>query len=201
MSSTSSGAFSVIVKLRLIFGNFEALLCIVFTLQHVARMVTLHLKQILWIPPVMGHASSYWGCHNTQCGWCMAAAASRRSHPSPDSAGPVCSALCQQPQTSNSHSAHILQHCTDIFAIMQFKCTLVIRTSNSNSVDIWWSRNSIPISRTRLKPTISVIYTSTHPHCPFSTSIKRSSVSAVVASPRPRLCSQFNFQFPISTSS
>ena len=124
-----------------------------------------------------------------------------RSHPSPDSAGPVCSALCQQPQTSNSHSAHILQHCTDIFAIMQFKCTLVIRTSNSNSVDIWWSRNSIPISRTRLKPTISVIYTSTHPHCPFSTSIKRSSVSAVVASPRPRLCSQFNFQFPISTSS
>ena len=170
-----------------------------------ARMVTLHLKQILWIPPVMGHASSYWGCHNTQCGWCMAAAVrAGATLPLTVRGQSSRSALCQQPQTCNSHSAHILQHCTDIFAIMQFKCTLVIRTSNSNSVDIWWSRNSIPISRTRLKPTISVIYTSTHPHCPFSTSIKRSSVSAhcaVVASPRPRLCSQFNFQFPISTSS
>ena len=170
-----------------------------FTLQHVARMVTLHLKQILWIPPVMGHASSYWGCHNTQCGWCMAAAASRRSHPSPDSAGPVFwvfSALCQQPQTSNSHSAHILQHCTDIFAIMQFKCTLVIQ------IQIQWTFDEVVIPFQYLGHDWNLLFLlSTPPHCPFSTSIKRSSVSAVVASPRPRLCSQFNFQFPISTSS
>ena len=79
------------------------------------------------------------------------------------------SPLSSQSAASNSHSAHILQHCTDIFAIMQFKCTLVIPTSTSNSVDTWWSSNSIPISRTQLKPTISVIYTSTH--CPFSASI------------------------------
>ena len=103
-----------------------------------------------------------------------------RSHPSPDSAGPVLSALSQQPQTSNSHSAHILQHCTDIFAIMQFKCTLVIPTSNSNSVDTWWSGNSIPISRAQPKLGPQLFLLSTHPHYPFST-------STVCQSPSPPL--------------
>ena len=124
----------MIVKLRLIFGNFEALLCIVFAACGAHGDPTSETNTVN--TPGNGTCLLLLGLSQYTVRLMYGCSSQGRSHPSPDSAGPVCSALCQQPQTSNSHSAHILQHCTDIFAIMQFKCTLVIRTSNSNSVDI-----------------------------------------------------------------